>query len=262
MILSIIGIIILGYLILAFVMYRIQESFIFYPTRLPQNYEFKYFKNFEESFIDIDKDTRLHALHFRVEKPKGVILYFHGNARSVDDWAYVATDFTQHQYDFLIPDYRTYGKSTGQLSEQALHNDALLWYKQLLEEYDDNEIIIFGRSLGTGIATELASTQHPRMLILETPYLSLPKLASEQMPFLPVSLLMKYHLNNENKIKNINCPVHIFHGTDDTLIPVQHAQQLAEIHSSSAILTIVEDAGHNNLLEFEFYRKKLKELLR
>jgi len=242
-------------------MYLLQDSFIFFPTQLSQYYEFKYFENTEERFYDIDANTRVHALYFKVNQPKGVVLFFHGNARSLDDWGFVATDFTQHGYEVLIPDYRTYGKSIGKLSEKALHEDALLMYNDLRKQYDESKIIVFGRSLGTGIATELANKMNPKMLILETPYLSLPKMASRKMPFLPVSLLMKYTLDNEYKITQVDCPIHIFHGTDDLLVPYEHGLALAKIIGIPNVLTTIEGGGHNNLSEFEEYREKLADLL-
>lgn len=243
-------------------MYTSQESFLFHPTRLSSDYDFPFFENFEERFYDIDSTTTIHALYFKANKPKGVILYFHGNARSLDDWGYLAADLVEHQYDVLMQDYRSYGKSTGQLSEQAFHNDALVLYNDLLNSFEASEIIIFGRSLGSGVAAELAYQKNPKMLILETPYLSISQVAKEKMPFLPVSLLINYHFNNENIIDLINCPIHILHGTNDRLIPYRHAVQLASKSKQQNVLTTIEGGGHNNLSDFEVYREKLTEILK
>ena len=121
-------------------------------------------------------------------------MYFHGNAGDLSRWGQIVSYYVDLQYDVFIMDYRTYGKSTGKLSEQALYDDAKVCYDYLKEKFDPSRITLYGRSLGTGIATQLASFNKAQRLILETPYYSLVDVAKERFPFLPVQSLMQYEL--------------------------------------------------------------------
>ena len=154
--------------------------------------QFDFQDQFEELFLEAQDGAVINALHFKAEAPKGVILYFHGNAGDLSRWGNITSYFVEKRYDVLVMDYRTYGKSTGELSEKALYDDALMCYSHLLKTYDENDIIIYGRSLGTGMATYMASVKNPKQLILETPYYSLVDIAKRRFPILPVSLFMKY----------------------------------------------------------------------
>src|SRR5436190_1275553 len=102
--------------------YVTQEKMIFYPEPISADFKFKFNANFEELFIK-SKDAEINALHFKTNNPKGVILYFHGNAGSLDTWGDLGEEFTRTGYDFFIFDYRGYGKSTGSRSEEAFHAD-------------------------------------------------------------------------------------------------------------------------------------------
>lgn len=242
-------------------MYTLQERMIFFPSKLAQNYPFPHFHNFEEHFFTVDATTKLHALHFKTEHPKGIILYFHGNTRAIDDWGFAAQQFTSYQWDVFMPDYRSYGKSTGTLSEAGIHADASLFYDFLKKKYPERQIIIYGRSLGTGVATELAMHHKPKLLVLETPFLSLLESAKGTAPFLPLKLLLKYPFRNDLKIAKITCPIHIIHGTEDELIPLDHAQKLYELAGDNAQLTIVENGMHNNLSDFDAFQSFIRKLL-
>ncbi len=248
------------YVLISLLMYKIQENFIFYPEKLPPDYPFTEFDQVEEVYFPIDEQTRLHALHFHVDQPKGIVLYFHGNARALNDWGHAASDFTRRGYEVLMPDYRTYGKSIGVLSEKALFADAHLIYSTLLEKYDPSEIVLYGRSLGTGIACELATKVEAKMVLLETPYLSFLAMANNTMPILPASLLLRYKFRNDLNIRKIKMPVAIFHGTKDELIPYKQAVKLNEIYGKD-VMTTLEGAGHNNLSDFPGFQAKLDEFL-
>jgi len=250
------------YIIVTLGLFLLQESLIFFPTKLSPNYEFEHFKDYEERYYKIDNVTCIHALHFKTQLPrKGIILYFHGNARCLFDWGFVADDYTKLGYDVMMPDYRTYGKSIGKLSEQALHDDARMVYDDLLKKYAPEDIIIFGRSLGSGIAARLASEVKAKMLILETPYLSLHHLAKKKMPILPISLLMAYKMDTSSLIDRIPYPIHIFHGTNDGLIPYEHAVQLEKLSGQTNQLITIEGGGHNDLSNYAIYQEKMRMIL-
>ena len=259
-IVSVLIAIVVLYIGLILLLYLKQEKFIFYPTKLTQKYNFPQFKNFEELYFTANQAT-IHALHFKTENPKGLVLYFHGNAGALDKWGYEAEEFIKRNFEVVMLDYRSYGKSTGKLSEKNMHEDASIIYHKMAENVDPSKIILYGRSLGSGIATELATKVRAKLLILETPYTSIDDVAKRGFFFLPVSSLLKFHFNNSQKIKNLNCPVHIFHGTKDELIPYSQSVNLAKIYGDDSILTTIQKGTHNNLITFEKFQKKLDELL-
>ncbi len=114
------------YLVVCGLLYVYQERFIFFPEVVSPDFPYRFAVPFEEVTWQVDGAT-IHAVHFRVAQPKGVILYLHGNAGSVRSWGHVAEELVTHGGDVLMPDYRGYGKSTGTItSEQVLHDDAAL----------------------------------------------------------------------------------------------------------------------------------------
>src|SRR5690606_27747080 len=132
---KIIFVVITVYVMLTALLAFFQESFIFLPSTLPQEYSFSFPTPFEELFLESEDGAVLNALHFKAENPKGVILYFHGNAGDLSRWGEITQGFTKHSYDVLVMDYRTYGKSKGKLSEESLYSDAQLFYDYVNELY-------------------------------------------------------------------------------------------------------------------------------
>ena len=145
------------YLMIGTALYFLQEKILFRPTVLNQTHVFKFSNPFDELFLKSEDNAVINALHFKAEESKGVILYFHGNAGDLSRWGKITEYFVDKNYDVLVMDYRTYGKSTGALSEHALYGDAQLCYDFLKELYAEKDISVYGRSLGTGIATYIAS---------------------------------------------------------------------------------------------------------
>ncbi|MCS6822547.1 MAG: lysophospholipase [Microscillaceae bacterium] len=255
----VIGIII--YLIINLVMYFIQEKFIFHPERLPHDFEFKYDIPFEEYFFDIKRGVRINAVHFKVDNPRGLVLYFHGNTRSIKGWGKYAKHFTVHGFEVFMFDYRGFGKSTGKRSEKALKEDAQFVYDELKKKYDEKDIIIYGRSIGSGFATKLASMNNPRLLILDAPYFSFSKLTSQYLPFLPIAWILRYPIKTFKWIKYVRCPIRIIHGTQDKIIPFKASIELAEAMPIHTRLIPIIGGGHNNLPTFQEYHTALKAIL-
>ena len=201
-------------------------------------------------------------MHFKAERPIGVILYFHGNAGDLSRWGTIVEYFVEKDYDVLVMDYRTYGKSTGTLSEEAFYHDAQFCYNYLKEKYSESEITIYGRSLGTGITTYIASKNHPKQVILETPYYSMVDVAKKRFPIVPVKQLMRYELPSHKYIKQVKCPITMLHGTDDNVIPLESAEKLYRSLSNNKItLAVIDGGSHNDLVDFEAYHRIMDEVL-
>ena len=242
-----------------------QEKLIFRNTQIAVNYQYEFKSDFDEMWFEPKSGVKLNALYFRTDsvKRKGLVVYFHGNADDLKRWGEYADDFTKNHYDILMIDYRQFGKSTGELSEKALHTDARYVYEWAKERFSEDKIVIYGRSLGTGIATRLASETNPKMLLLETPYFSLIDVGESYLPILPYDKLLRYKMRTDLCIQAVKCPIHLFHGTKDEVVPYQSSLKLAKLLNKkpSEILTTIPEGKHKNLGEFQEYHRALKRLL-
>ncbi|MEM7187430.1 MAG: alpha/beta fold hydrolase, partial [Bacteroidota bacterium] len=245
-----------AYLFISVAMYLFQEKLIFLPTQLPQEYVYDFGRRYEELFVDTQDGARLNALHFPVDNAKGLILYFHGNAGDLSRWGEVVGYFEQFGYEVLVMDYRTYGKSTGKLGEEELYSDAILMYDKATEYFPEEQIAIYGRSLGTTFATYVAAHRDPSQLILEAPFYSLEHVASKRYWFLPVKPLLRYRFPTHEYLTHVSCPVTLLHGTNDGVVPYANSQRLFDSMAQPQLeLITIEDGGHNDLVNFEAYRK-------
>lgn len=253
--------IIAGYILLMILAYLIQERFIFKPEKLRPDFEFRYDQPFEELFFEVAPGVRINGLHFKVEKPKGILLYFHGNSRSIKGWGKYAKDFTRYGYDVLMVDYRGFGKSTGKRTEADLLNDSQFVYDTLKARHPEDHILVYGRSIGSGFATRLASDNTPRYLILDAPYYSFARVVKRFLPILPLRWVLRYHLRTDLWIKKVKCHTYIIHGTKDMLIPIRHSEHLQKLNPRRITLIRIEGGRHNNLPSFPEYHAFIRDIL-
>jgi uncharacterized protein len=256
------GILLTAYLIISIGFYVFQEKFIFQPKKLAKDYSFQLNQPFTEHFIKTEDGETLNAILFKSPTPsKGFILYFHGNAGNLQRWGQYAIDFTQLGYDVLMIDYRGYGKSTGTPSEKDFYQDAqtvLNWSK---ENIPFTQLIIYGRSLGSAVASHLASENTPALLILETPFDEIKSVVYS--PIRPIVSLLpsRNHFPNNIFLQKVKCKKVIFHGTNDWVVPFSSAMKLKPLLSSEDKFFVIEGGGHKNLRDFEKYQKALAEVL-
>ena len=250
-----------GIAALSVIAYFVQEKFIFKPEKLKQDFIYKYDVPFEELFFDVGPGVRINGLHFTVKEPLGLILYFHGNSRSIKGWAKYAKDFYRYKYDVVLVDYRGFGKSTGKRSEKDMMSDMQFVYDSLLQKFPENHLIIYGRSLGSGFACKLASENKPRYLILDAPFFSFKKAIERFLPLLPVKLVLRYHLRTDKWIRRVNCHTYIVHGTKDWLIPISNSKKLQALNPGKITLIKINGGGHNNLPSFHEYHNIMRDIL-
>ncbi len=247
---------------LSVVAYLLQDKFIFKPEKLSQNFQFKYDAPFKELNFDVAPGVRINGLHFFREDSKGIILYFHGNTRSIKGWAKYARDFYRYNYDVVLVDYRGFGKSTGKRAEEKMMQDMQFVYESLAGDYGEENLIVYGRSLGSGFAAKLASDNNPRYLILDAPYYNFKKVVERFLPFLPLQIVLRYHLRTDKWIPKIKCHIYIIHGTKDWLIPIKHSEALQKLSPRKITLIRIHGGGHNNLSKFDDYHNFIRDILK
>jgi hypothetical protein len=158
------------------------------------------------------------------------IVYFHGNAGKLENRIHKLNHFKDMDINFLIIAWRGFSGNAGKPSEQGLYKDgksAIEWLKN--KGLAEKDIILYGESLGTGIATQLAQNKKFAGLILETPFTSMVDAAKNFYPFIPVGFLLKDKYENDKKIKNINVPVLVMHGEADQIVPFKMGKKIYEI---------------------------------
>ena len=251
-----------AYFLISLLLYILQDYLLFKPEKLPADFQFYYeHQETEEYNVETRDGAVINGLRFKAKNPKGIVFYLKGNSKSIKGWGKFAVDFTRHGYDVLMVDYRGFGKSTGRRTQKAVKRDMQVVYDKIKQKVDEKYIILYGRSLGSGFATKLASMNNPRMLILDAPYYSLKNVAKKYMPFMPLSLLLKFPMPTYKWLKYVNCPIHIIHGTDDNLIPYKTSVKLSKIKPAQTTLYTVIGGGHKNLNTFESYHKMLSDII-
>jgi pimeloyl-ACP methyl ester carboxylesterase len=136
--------------------------------------------------------------------------------------------FLELGYDVWTMDYRGFGNSSGTSSESALIEDAAAVYWQITKQFkvQEESLVVWGRSLGSGVAASVAARNKPRMLVLETPYWSLVDVVRQKHPYIP-SILFRYRLPSHEYLESVDCPIHLIHGTQDETIPFNSSERLA-----------------------------------
>lgn len=254
-------IIIIVILTIGIFIYLFQHKFFFQAEKLPQDFKFAY-ENLiaEEMTVIPEEGAQINYLHFKVENPKGVVIYLKGNTKSIKGWGKFAIDFTRLQYDVVMMDYRGFGKSTGKRNVESMKRDSQYIYDLVKKEFSEDQIIIYGRSLGTGFAARLAAKKNPRLLILTSPIYSLEKTIHRYMPFMPAKFFLRYNFPTYHYLKNVRCPIKILHGSDDKLVPIKTAIDLSEINPKLTRLYVILGAGHIDIHQFEEYHRAMEEI--
>jgi uncharacterized protein len=241
--------------------YMIQERFIFFPEKLQESFTFHFEQAFEEKFIEMEDGTVLHGVLFRSDDPQGIVFYLHGNAGSLASWGYVAETYTSLNYDVFIPDYRGFGKSEGSLNGQKqLFQDMQALYNEIKKDYPEEQIVVLGYSIGTGPAAKIASTNNPRLLILQAPFYNLTDVMSRYYPFIP-TFILKYRFPTNEYLPRCKMPVVIFHGDRDEVIDYGSSLKLKELFKPGDTLITLQGQGHNGMTDNADYRVVLRDIL-
>ena len=257
-------VVVIIYCLVGIALYYLQDFFLFHPEPLPPDHKFKTDIVYKEIFIPINKTDSIHILQLLPDQlpPKGLVLYYHGNMKNAEYYLEYIDLFTNKGYEVWIPDYPGFGKTTGELSEKKLYDHA--WQVQHLAKtkYAVSDILIYGKSLGTGIAAYTASVLEGRLLILETPYYSVSQLFSFYAFMYPTSVMGNYKIPTWEFLQDVKMPVRIFHGTSDNIIPYSSAERLKPFLKPGDRFITIQDAEHNDIGTKSEYRVVMDSILR
>ncbi len=218
------------YVAFAVIMYVFQDKFLYFPAkdRLdPVAFGLKDFQPVQTS----TSDNIPLAMWWKAPLTGyPTIIYFHGNAGHLGDRAYKFAAMAKAGFGVLALSYRGYGASGGTPSEAGLYEDAraaVAFAKEHLAILPES-IILYGESLGSGVAVHTAAVQPVAMVVLEAPYTSVMQRAKERFPFLPVGIMLRSEFDSIGKIQMIGAPLLIFHGEQDAIIPIEHGRAVLD----------------------------------
>ena len=247
-------------------LYLLQERMIFLRQPLPDGARqaVRNLPGTTEIEVTAADGTRLHGwLRHTAEGTvsPGLVIYFGGNAEEVS-WQI-------HDAEALAPwstaafNYRGYGLSEGSPSEKALVADALAIHDRLAarEDIDRNRIVVFGRSLGSGVAVQLAASRPVHAVMLVSPYDSLRSIARKQYPFVPVSLLLKHPFDSLVRAPGIETPLLVMAGERDRLIPSRYSRRLHDAWAGPKRWVLIPGAAHNDIHGRPRYWPTMREFL-
>lgn len=245
---------------LVLLVYSFQEKLLFHPYPLAKDAPLGIAVQHQEFAIPVEPNVFLNSALIPTKQHKGLILFFHGNTGNIVRASNKAGVFEKLGWDVMMVDYRSFGKSDGELEGETFLNDGLISYDYAHDSLGYDRIVVYGHSMGTGVAAYIASLREPTAVVLETPYYSMELIAEDQYPYLPLFIL-DYPLRSFEYLQNVTCPLLAFHGTRDEVIPyAEHAQRLANEIPHLELVTL-EGAGHLNIMEQPKYGERLSIFL-
>lgn len=233
------------YLMLVTGMYLVQRFILFHPSgdihRDPSALGWK----FEKVTVDVAGGQTV-GWYIPLKNARGTLLFSHGNAGNIADWMGMVPVYRHLGFSVLLYDYGGYGMSAGKISEARCYADIRAMWKWLTETkgIPPARILIYGQSLGGGVAADLATEVHPGAVVLESTFTSIPDAAADKLPFLPARWLCAYKFNSAEKIRDIHAPIMVIHSPKDTLVPFAHGKKLYELANEPK--TFIEIRGGHN----------------
>ena len=218
------------YLLLVLVVYLMQARMLYLagiPGRSLDHTPVEIGAEYRDEFVETADRVRLHGWYIRGDSDR-VLLFFHGNAGNISHRLESIRQFRQLGLSVFIIDYRGYGQSEGRTTEQGIYRDAEAAWRHLTEtnKTPAERIIVFGRSMGASAAAYLAARHRPLALIIESSFTSVPDIAKEYYPWLPVRWLSRLRHSAEDFVQQAESPVLVIHSRDDEIVPFRHGQAI------------------------------------
>jgi pimeloyl-ACP methyl ester carboxylesterase len=226
-------------------MYLAQDSLIFHPQPMAEAQRASLARraSVQSLFMDAADGTRLHAWFLKGKRDASLVMYFGGNAEEVS-WMLEDAARRAPEASWLLVDYRGYGSSSGSPGEAALVADALRWYDKV--RVDADKIYVFGRSLGSGVAVQVAAQRPVAGVVLVAPFDSLVEVGKRHYPFLPVNLLLRHRFDSIAAAPKISAPLLCIVASGDEIIPAEHSKRLYDAWGGEKRWVALDGAGHNS----------------
>lgn len=228
-------------------MYLAQRSLMYFPETVRTAPAEAGFPEAQETVLNSSDGTRVIVWHVPPKENKPVFLYFHGNGGSLRYRVPRFKNLTADGSGLVALSYRGYGGSSGSPSEEGLLADADAAYAFAAAQYPTSKLIVWGESLGTGVAVALAAEKKADGVILEAPYTSTADIAFAAYPFIPVSLLMKDQFRSDARIGKVKAPILILHGQRDNIVPFAYGRRLFELAPEPKQFVPFPAGEHENL---------------
>lgn len=258
---------IVAYGILVLLVYLLQPRLLFMPnfqgrelTATPAQLGLSY----RDVTLSTEDGESLHGWWLPHDQPRATLLFFHGNAGNISHRLDSLEIFHELGLQVFIIEYRGYGPSSGKPSEAGLYRDAQAAWNWLTqsEGVKPEHIILFGRSMGGAVASELASRVEAAGLIVESAFTSVPDVAAELYWWLPVRLLSRLEFNTADYIRRTDLPVLVIHSVDDEIIPFAHGRRLHEIAGDRGTMLEIQGGHNTGFLESrDRYRVRLDSFI-
>jgi fermentation-respiration switch protein FrsA (DUF1100 family) len=252
----------IAYFSLLFIIFIFQQNLLYHPKE--NNYFGDELKvKIEKVKINTSNNFELLGwFHEKDLKNFKTILFLHGNAGTLENRIHKINHFKEMNVNFLIFSWRGFSGNLGKPSEKGLYEDAesaINWLKR--KGIKDNDIVLYGESLGTGVATHVAQNHKFAGVILESPFTSMIDAAKNVYPYFPVSILLKDKYKNDKKIRNIKSPILIMHGENDNIVPFWMGKKIYELANEPKYYFFPKNDNH--MMEYnENLLKKLKIFLK
>ena len=245
-----------------------EKHFIYYPAAAVDLTPKALGQPFDEVVIDVEPGVKIHGWFIKAatESSVATILFSHGNAGNIADRIDRVQSLRSLGVDFLLYDYRGYGKSTGDTDEEGTYRDGRAAYDYLVKsrQIDPGHIVLMGESLGCAVSIQLALERKAAGLVIEAPFASIAHMANAVYPFLPLGSFIRTRYENVKKIPQLKMPLLVVQGTKDEVIPVAQGRMVFDAAPEPKRYLAIEGAHHNDvyLIGGEGYRRALGEFIR
>ncbi len=250
----------LGYFFIGLFLYLYQRKLTFNKSNKPgKPYEYG-LKNVKEEFLEVSRNLKLLNWFAEPKSNMPLIIYFHGNSFDIGERAYRIKEYIDEGYGVLLHSYRGFSGNDGNPNEEVIYSDSQILINWIMKKLSINEknIILYGESLGTGVAVHLAQNKNYMGVILEAPFTSLSEVAQKMYPIYPVKYLIWDKFDNLSKINNILSPLLVLHGKKDEIVPFKMGKKIFEQYNNQKKNVFIDEAMHNNLYEFGIAKEVIK----
>ena len=239
------------YLGLAAVLYGFQRNLLYFPDTTKPNSSAAAVVSLQDVELVTSDGVRLLAWYVPAPRGKPMLVYFHGNGGNLEHRASRLRQFAEAGYGVLMPEYRGYGGNAGQPTEAGFYRDAVAAVTFLQSRgHTARDIIVYGESIGTGVAIRIASEQHFAAVVLESPFTSIADVARTQFWFLPVDVLVRDRFDSLSRIGRVRAPLLVLQGGRDNIVPPALGRELFAAAPGPKEYWSAAEGGHNDLFQF------------